>query len=58
MPYNVTTSPNAPATLGFPSGTYYDNSIIYPGVGNFGASCSNQNPGRTYFITMTSSLTV
>lgn len=50
MPYNVTASPNAPTTLGFPSGSYYDNSIIYPGTGNFGTYCGNQNPGIQWLV--------
>lgn len=45
MTYNTNSSPNDPELYGFPSGTYYDNSIIYPGTGHFQKSCLKQSPG-------------
>lgn len=45
MSYDMVNSPNDPALYGFPSGTYYDYSTIYPGVGTFSA-CPRQDPGK------------
>lgn len=44
MRYDILNEPNAPQNLGFPSGIYRDNSVIYPGTGNF-AVCYGENPG-------------
>lgn len=45
MDYDVINKPNEPKLFGFPSGTYYNGSTIYPGTGNF-AGCNKQNPGK------------
>lgn len=39
-----------PAQLGLNSGSYYDNSIIYPGTGDFSV-CWGQNPSPTRIVT-------
>ena len=43
--YDFVNFPNDPELLGFPSGTYYDGSTIYPGTGDFYKSCNKQGPG-------------